>query len=66
MLNTGSLLRIAAAARASPSKPVVKEAEERVLANAVVADVEEGVDALIKQLEGTDHHGAHSYSNSCF
>jgi hypothetical protein len=33
------------------SEPVVKEAEERALANTVAADVEERVDALIKQLE---------------
>jgi bacterioferritin (cytochrome b1) len=61
VLNTGGLLRIAAMARASPSKPVVKEVEERAL-----ADVEETADALIKQLENADRHGVRTYSSSCF
>jgi bacterioferritin (cytochrome b1) len=66
MLNTGGLLHIAAMARAGPSKPVVKEAEERALADAVTADIEERADDLVKQLEDADRHGAHSYSSSCF
>jgi hypothetical protein len=66
VLNTGSLLHIAATARAGPSKPVVKEAEERALVDAVAADVEERADDLVKQLEDADRHGAHSYSSSCF
>jgi hypothetical protein len=66
VLNTGGLLRIAAMARAGLSEPVVKEAEERVLANAVAVDVEERVDALIKQLEDADRHGVRTYSSSCF
>jgi hypothetical protein len=41
---------------------VVKEAEERALAGTVAADVEERADALIKQLEDADHHGAHTFS----
>jgi hypothetical protein len=65
-LSTGDLLRIAAAARAGPSEPMVKEAEERALANVVAADVEERADALIKQLEDVDRHGAHSHSSCCF
>jgi hypothetical protein len=53
VLNTGglsasSLLCIVTEARASPSEPVVKEAEERALAGAVATDVEERADALIK------------------
>jgi hypothetical protein len=47
-LSVGGLLRIASTARAGLSEPVVKEAEERALANAVAMDVEERVDALIK------------------
>jgi hypothetical protein len=71
MLNTGGLLaggllRIATMAQAGPSKLVVKEAEERALADVVVVDVEERVDALIKQLEDTDRLGVHMYSSSCF
>jgi hypothetical protein len=66
VLNTGSLLRIAVAARADSSEPVVKEAKERVLADAVATDVEERVDALIKQLEDADRHGVRTYSSSCF
>jgi hypothetical protein len=67
VLNTGGLsadglLRIAAMAQAGPSEPVVKEAEERALAGTVAADVEERADALIKQLEDADHHGAHTFS----
>jgi bacterioferritin (cytochrome b1) len=45
---------------------MVKEAEERALANVVAADVEERADALIKQLEDVDRHGAHSHSSCCF
>jgi bacterioferritin (cytochrome b1) len=44
---------------------VVKEAEERALADAVAADVEERADALIKQLEDVDCHGVRMYSSSC-
>jgi hypothetical protein len=40
-LSAGGLLRIAATARAGPSEPVVKEAEERALVDAVAMDVEE-------------------------
>jgi hypothetical protein len=47
-LSTGGLLCIAAVARAGPSEPVVKEAEERALAYAVAADIKERADALIK------------------
>jgi hypothetical protein len=49
-------------ARAGPSKPVVKEAEERALVGAVATDVEERADALIKQLEDTDRHGVCTFS----
>jgi hypothetical protein len=64
-LSTGVLLRIAAMARAGSSKPVVKEAEELALADAMAADVEERADALIKQLEDADLHGVRTYSSSC-
>jgi hypothetical protein len=64
VLNTDGLLRIAA--RAGLSEPVVKEAEERALANAIAVDVEERADALIKHLEDADHHGVRMYSPSCF
>jgi hypothetical protein len=71
VLNTGGLLasgllRIAAVARFGPSEPGVKEAEERALADTVAVDVEERVDALIKQLEDDDRHGVRTYSSSCF
>jgi hypothetical protein len=71
MLNIGGLLadgllRIAFAAQASQLEPVVKEAKERALADAVAADVELWADALIKQLEDADRHGVHTYSSSCF
>jgi hypothetical protein len=65
-LSAGDLLHIAGTTRASPSEPVVKEAEERALADAVAVDVEERVDALIKQLEDADRHGARTHSSSCF
>jgi 3-oxoacyl-ACP reductase-like protein len=65
-LSASGLLRIAATARAGPSEPVVKEAEERALADAVAMDVEERADALIKQLEDADCHGIRMYSPSCF
>jgi hypothetical protein len=66
VLSTGGLLRIAATARAGPSKPVLKEVEEQALADAVAADVEERADALIKQLEDADRHGVRTYSSSYF
>jgi hypothetical protein len=47
-LSAGGLFCIVAMARAGPSEPVVKEAEERVLVGTLAADVEERVDALIK------------------
>jgi hypothetical protein len=64
-LSTGGLLRITATARASSSELVVKEAEERALADAMAADVEERADALIKQLEDTDRHVVRTYSSCC-
>jgi hypothetical protein len=66
VLNTGGLLCIAAAAWAGPSEPVVKEAEERALADVVAADVEERADALIKQLEDANRRGVRTYFPSCF
>jgi hypothetical protein len=65
-LLAGGLLRIAAAAWAGPLEPMVKEAEERALADAMTADVEERANALIKQLEDSDHQGVRMYSSSCF
>jgi hypothetical protein len=65
-LSIGGLLHIAGTARAGPSEPVVKEAEEQELADVVAMDVEERVDALIKQLEDADRHGARTHSSSCF
>jgi hypothetical protein len=65
-LSAGGLLHIATAAWAVPSEPMVKEAEERALADAVAMDIEERADALIKQLEDADRHGARTYSSSCF
>jgi hypothetical protein len=65
-LSIGGLLRIAAVAQAGPSELVVKEAEERALADVVATDIEERADALIKQLEDADCHGIHMYSSSCF
>jgi bacterioferritin (cytochrome b1) len=65
-LSVDGLLRIAVAARVGLLEPVEKEAEEQALADAVVADSEERADALIKQLEDTDRHGARTYSSSCF
>jgi bacterioferritin (cytochrome b1) len=65
-LSVGGLLRIAVVARADSSEPVVKEAEERALADAMATDVEERADALIKQLEDADRHGVRTYSSSCF
>jgi hypothetical protein len=65
-LSAGGLVRIAATARTNPSEPVVKEAEEHVPAGAVVADVEERADALIKQLEEANRHGVRMYSSSYF
>jgi hypothetical protein len=47
-LLAGGLLRFAVAAQAGPLEPVVKEAEERVLANAMAVEVKERADALIK------------------
>jgi hypothetical protein len=47
-LSAGSLFNIAALAQASLTEPVVKEVEERALAGAVAANVEERADALIK------------------
>jgi predicted TIM-barrel enzyme len=61
-LSVGSLFRLATEAQAGPSEPVVKEAEEQALAGTMAADVEERVDALIKQLEDTDHQGIHMFS----
>jgi hypothetical protein len=54
-LSAGDLFRIAAMARAGPSEPVVKEAEERAPAGAVATN------ALIKQLEDTDCHGVRMF-----
>jgi hypothetical protein len=65
-LSAGGLLRIAAVAWVGPSEPVVKEAEEQALADAVATDVEERADALIKQLEDADRHGVRTYSSSYF
>jgi hypothetical protein len=65
-LSTGGLLRIADVARANPLEPVVKEAEERALADAIATDVEERMDTLIKQLKDVDRHGVRTYSSSCF
>jgi hypothetical protein len=65
-LSAGGLLRIAAMAWAGPSEPVVKEAEERALADAVAADIEERADALIKQLEDANRHGVRTCSSSYF
>jgi hypothetical protein len=56
-LSIGGLFHIAAMDRASPSEPVVKEAEEWAL-----ADVEDRADALIEQLEDVDRHGIHMFS----
>jgi hypothetical protein len=61
-LSAGDLFRIAAMARAGPSEPVVKEAEERELAGAVAMDVKERVDALVKQLEDADRHVVRTFS----
>jgi hypothetical protein len=63
-LSAGGLLRIAA--RAGPSEPLVKEAEERALADAIATDIKERADVLIKQLEDADRHGVRMYSPSCF
>jgi bacterioferritin (cytochrome b1) len=63
-LSAGGLFCIAA--RASPSELVVKEAEERALADTIAMDIEERADALIKQLEDADRHGVHMYYPSCF
>jgi hypothetical protein len=60
--STGGLFRIAAMAWASPSELVVKEAEERALAGTVATNVKERADALIKQLEDADRHGARTFS----
>jgi hypothetical protein len=65
-LSAGGLFHIATEARVGSLEPVVKEAEERVLAGAVATDVEERADALIKQLEDADRHGVRTYSSSCF
>jgi hypothetical protein len=65
-LSTGGLFRIAVAARASLSEPIVKEAEERALADAMATDVEGRANALVKQLEDADRHGVRMYSSSCF
>jgi hypothetical protein len=61
-LSAGSLFRIATKARAGPSEPVVKDAEERALPGAVATDIEERADALIKQLEDIDRHGIRTFS----
>jgi hypothetical protein len=61
-LSVGGLLRIAALAQVGPLGPVVKEAEERALASAMAVDFEERTDAVIKQLEDTDHNGARTFS----
>jgi hypothetical protein len=61
-LSAGGIFYIATTARAGPSEPVVKEAEEWALAGAVVADIEEGAGALIKQLEDADRHGIRTFS----
>jgi hypothetical protein len=65
-LSIGGLLCIAVVARVSPLEPVVKEVEEQAMADAVATDVEERVDALIKQLEDADRHGIRTYSSPCF
>jgi hypothetical protein len=65
-LSAGDPFRIASMPQAGLSEPVVKEVEERVLADAVAVDVEERVDALIKLLEDADRHGVRMYSSSCF
>jgi hypothetical protein len=65
-LSTGGLLRIATVAQAGPSEPVVKEAEEWALTDAMAMDVEERMDTLIKQLEDADRHGVRTYSSYCF
>jgi hypothetical protein len=41
---------------------MVKKVEEQALAGAVAADVEERMDAIIKQLEDVDRHGVHTFS----
>jgi hypothetical protein len=56
-LSTGSLFHIVTMAQVGPSKPMVKKVEEQALAGAVAADIEERVDAIIKQLEDADRHG---------
>jgi hypothetical protein len=58
-LSAGGLFCIVAMAQANPSEPMVKEAEERVLAGTVV---EERANALIKQLEDADRHGIRTFS----
>jgi hypothetical protein len=60
-LSASGTFLIAAMAQASPSEPMVKEAEERALAGTVAADVKERVGALIKQLEDVDRHGIHTF-----
>jgi hypothetical protein len=71
VLNTGGLsasglLRIAAVAQAGPLELVVKEVEQRALADAMAMDVEERADALIKQLKDANRHGIRTYSPSYF
>jgi hypothetical protein len=60
-LSAGGLFHIATTSRAGPSKLVMKEAEERALADIVAMDIEERAEALIKRLEDNDHHGVHTF-----
>jgi hypothetical protein len=66
VLNTDSLFHVATMAQTCSLEPVVKEAEERALVGIVATDVEERVDALIKQLEDGNRNGVRTYSSSCF
>jgi hypothetical protein len=61
-LSAGSLFHIAAMAQVGPLEPMVKKVEEQALAGTVSTDVEERVDALIKQLEDADRHGVRMFS----
>jgi hypothetical protein len=61
-LSVGSLFHVATMAPAGPSELVVKDVEERALADTVAMDVEERVDAIIKQLEDADRHGVRMFS----
>jgi hypothetical protein len=61
-LFAGGFFRIAAMARAGLSEPRVMEVEERAPVGTVAVDVDERSDALIKQLEYADCHGARTFS----